>query len=166
MILKKKSKTFNEYTLEISYGQIEAIVAALEQSHAEVIADELLAEIRWYIAHVPGPGEEEEDQKDREQGAAAAEEDFPIPMPPGQETTTPLSGVEKSALKPGQGSSKNAELPPPGEEPGSGLGGGPEDEAGGGLPDVTEPHGGGGPPEDELETDRRLPQPPARQHHR
>lgn len=84
--LTKASGTYNTYKLELSFGQLEVIRAALQKHHAEPIADELLAMFDYYAQNLPGPGEEKEDVADREKGAKEAEDDFPIPMPPGQET--------------------------------------------------------------------------------
>ena len=113
MELKKKAKTFNTYTVELSFGQIEAICAALEQDHSNSLSDELLAELRWYCDRVPGPGEDEEKTKpDQEsgkgggaEGAAGDEEsDLPIPMPPGSEAGTPPdSGEEPAGFPPEHG---------------------------------------------------------------
>jgi hypothetical protein len=91
--LKKKSGTYNTYTIQLSYGQIEALRQALEADHANPIGDELKALFDYYINSIPGPGEEEEDVKARDeqaaiasgQATAAAEDDNPIPMPPGDE---------------------------------------------------------------------------------
>jgi len=106
MELKKKAKSFNNYTLELSFGQLEAIVASLERDHADPVADELFAELQWYIQRVPGPGEEEEDTKAREEGAVETGatatgdvegEDVPIPMPP----TEGAVDNEEPSLPPG-----------------------------------------------------------------
>jgi hypothetical protein len=69
--VKKKAKTYNTYTLQLSMGQIEAIHSALEKDHANPIADELLALFGYYLQTVPGPGEEEEDVKAQDEQAAA-----------------------------------------------------------------------------------------------
>lgn len=156
MILKKKAKTFNDYDLSLSFGQLEAVMASLERDHADPVADELYAELQWYMQRVPGPGEEEDDQKAREEGAvetgAAATgdvegEDVPIPMPPteggveGEEPDMPPGaegeeGFEGGDVSPGE------ELPSP-----EGMEGGPE-------------AGFGGPPSEGEDLDK-LPAPPA-----
>lgn len=92
--LKKKSGTYNAYTLALSWGQLQVLVAALERDHADPVSDELLAELKWMLENaVPGPGESEEDMKAREEEQASVAElanaenaeDFPLPMPPGAE---------------------------------------------------------------------------------
>jgi hypothetical protein len=91
--LKKKSGTYNTYTIQLSYGQIEALRQALESDHANPIGDELKALFDYYINSIPGPGEEEEDVKARDEQAAiasgqaqdAGDDDSPIPMPPGDD---------------------------------------------------------------------------------
>lgn len=153
MKLEKIKKTYNDYKLELSWGQVEAIAAALEQNHADPLADELYAEWKWYMERVPGPGEDEEayeaQQKAAEGGGQPGEvegEDLPIPMPPGSPAGTPPEGSEEEPSFP----------PEEGEEA-------PEAEGGPdmGLPE--EPMGeegleaAGPPPE---EADRRLPKPP------
>ena len=102
MKLEKIKKSFNDYKLELSWGQIEAIAAALRQNHSDPLADELYAEWQWYMERVPGPGEDEEEieaqQKAAEQGGqpgAMEGEDLPIPMPPGQSAGTPPEDGEE-----------------------------------------------------------------------
>lgn len=154
MELKKKSKTFNNYTLEISFGQLEVLMASLERDHADPVADELYAELQWYMQRVPGPGEEENDQKAREEGAVETGadttgdvegEDVPIPMPPveggveGEEPSAP-PGAEEEGEEGDYGfPSGDEELADP-----EGMEGGPE---------------AGGPPSEEEEEE--LPAPPA-----
>lgn len=85
MKIDKVSKTFGDYKVEMSWGQLEVISAALERDHADPVADELFAELRWYMDRLPGPGESEEDTKAREEQAAGlegGEEDMGLPMPP------------------------------------------------------------------------------------
>jgi hypothetical protein len=125
MILKKKAKTFNDYTLEISFGQLEVIAASLEQDHSDPVADELHAELQWYMQRVPGPGEEEEDLKAREDSAPGAptgnveDEGVPVPMPPtegsadqGEAPPTPDEFDEEGGPGAPGGENENAE---PGE---------------------------------------------------
>lgn len=117
MILKKKAKTFNDYDLSISFGQLEAIIQALERDHADPVTDELYAELQWYMQRVPGPGEEEDDVKARDEGTPGGPaqdvegEDVPIAMPPTE------------------GNVETGEAPPPppgGPEGAEGLEGEPE----------------------------------------
>lgn len=134
MILKKKAKTFNDYDLSLSFGQLEAIMASLERDHADPVADELYAELQWYMQRVPGPGEEEDDAKAREEGAVETGaattgdiegEDVPIPMPP-------VEGGVEGEEPPGPPGAEGEEEPdigfPPGEElpAPEGMEGGPE----------------------------------------
>lgn len=158
MKLEKIKKTFNDYKLELSWGQVEAIAAALQQNHNDPLADELFAEWQWYMDRVPGPGEDEEEieaqQKAAEEGGASAEgdEDVPIPMPPGSKAGTPPKGTGKqptfppeedtgptpAAVKLGAKPRGDMGLPEPGMEEG-----GTEGEAG-----------------YETSPDRHLPEPP------
>ena len=99
MKLEKIKKTYNDYKLELSWGQVEAIAAALSQNHSDPLADELFAEWQWYMERVPGPGEDEEEIEAEQKAAAGGGmegevegEDLPIPMPPGSEAGTPPAG--------------------------------------------------------------------------
>lgn len=145
--VKKKAKTYNTYTLQLSMGQIEAIHTALEKDHANPIADELLKLFGYYLQNVPGPGEEEEDiqaqdEQDAVNGGGDPDEEvddgLPIPMPPGYkgDGRTTVAGEGPEDL-PG-----NDELPAGGgQPPGRNSAPGGEDE---GMP----------------EEDQRLPAPP------
>jgi hypothetical protein len=88
--MSKSKGTYNTYKLEMSMGQLEVVLSALEKNHADPVSDELLATIRYYIDKLPGPGEEEEEAEARNNpgkaGAAGlgGDEDEPLPMPPGQ----------------------------------------------------------------------------------
>lgn len=149
MKLEKIKKTYNDYKLELSWGQVEAIAAALAQNHSDPLADELYAEWQWYMERVPGPGEDEEEieaqQKAAEMGGpegAVEGEDLPIPMPPGSTAGTPPEGEgEESAV--------------PSEEEMAGAG---EPGADVGLPEPDMEEGGevGG----EAEPEMPLPKPP------
>jgi hypothetical protein len=94
--MTKSKGTYNTYKLELSMGQLEVILNALEKNHDDPVADELLATFQYYIDKLPGPGEEEEEAEARNNPQAAAAkaaggeealpgEETPIPMPPGQE---------------------------------------------------------------------------------
>jgi hypothetical protein len=86
--IAKSKGTYNTYKLELSYGQMECIVQALEAKHDDAIADELLAMFHYYMHELPGPGEDEEQaeqRKDTVTGDGGGEDDLPVPMPPGAE---------------------------------------------------------------------------------
>lgn len=159
MKLEKIKKTYNDYKLELSWGQIEAILAALQQNHSDPVADELFAEWQWYMERVPGPGEDEEEIEAQQKAAEGGidGEEVPIPMPPGSEAGTPPNGTGREPTLPPDedGGPTDAALklgadPNGGAEPGL-----PEEEVG-----VGEASDGGEvmPPAD---TDRRLPEPPS-----
>ena len=163
MVIKKKAKTFNDYDVQLSWGQLEVVAAALERDHSDPVADELHAELHWYMERVPGPGEEEEDAKAREQGgqpvAQQGEEgDMPIPMPPGEEGGATQPGAQPGA-QPGGAEGGELEAPPAeGENEGAGeVTPASVTKALSGEAPVPEPglEGGGG------EEDERLPAPPA-----
>lgn len=64
MRIQKIKDTFNDYRVELSWGQLNAVFKALEQDHADPLADELFAELGWYLENVPGPGEDEDEYKE------------------------------------------------------------------------------------------------------
>jgi hypothetical protein len=64
MRIQKIKDTFNDYRVEVSWGQLNAMYAALEKDHADPLADELFAELGWYLQNVPGPGEDEDEYKE------------------------------------------------------------------------------------------------------
>jgi len=168
MKLEKIKKTFNDYKLELSWGQVEAIAAALQANHSDPLADELNAEWQWYMQRVPGPGEDEEEieaqQKAAEGGGMAGEggeggeDDLPIPMPPGTEAGTPPTGGKQPTYPPDEDASAGPTpaavklgAPPKGAPPKGEVG---LPEMGDADMEITaDPEGRGG-------TDRRLPEPP------
>lgn len=171
--LSKVSGSYNTYRMELSFGQLEAIKAALTAKHDDAISDELLTMIQYYSSELPGPGEEKEDKEGRQKGAEAAEEDFPIPMPPGRETAVgPDSGEEEEGRGGGEeelpapegGQARETRMPK-GFDPETmqfSPDEGGEDEAEGtsetGPEEGSEPT----PESDEFDIDRELPEPPAR----
>jgi len=60
MEVQKTKNSFNEYRLTCSYGELEAIRAALERNHMGPVADELYQGVIWHMDRLPGPGEEEQ----------------------------------------------------------------------------------------------------------
>lgn len=74
MVIKKKKQTFNDYDVQLSWGQLNAIFKALEQDHADPLADELFAELGWYLENVPGPGEDEDEYKEAKEAERQAVE--------------------------------------------------------------------------------------------
>jgi hypothetical protein len=70
----KGQETFNDYELELSWGQLQAIYRALEHDHADPLADELFAELGYYLQNVPGPGESDEEYKEARDAESQANE--------------------------------------------------------------------------------------------
>lgn len=68
MEIKKVSGGFNSYRAELSYGELQAIAAALEKSHFGPVADELYSGLRFYLDKLPRPGEDEDDDKEGDSG--------------------------------------------------------------------------------------------------
>ncbi len=160
MKVDKIKGTYNDYKVEMSFGQLQALKSALERDHADPVSDELYAELCWYLDHIPGPGEEKDDLKARdEMGADITKDgkgeeegggDYPLPMPPGHDDMGAAPG-----LNPGG----------EGEEPPMGGDEGGEGGDAGGLPapDESGSSDGEGPvPGEDLEGDEGgLPKPPA-----
>ena len=123
MRLDKIKNTFNDYKMELSFGQLEVIAAALEQDHSDPVSDELHAELQWYMQRVPGPGEEEEDIKAREEAAAGAPtgdvegEDVPVPVPPTEGSADQGEAPPRpEEIEAGGEGMPGEEAPPTGEE--------------------------------------------------
>lgn len=109
--IAKAKGTYNTYKLELSYGQMECIVQALQARHDDAIADELLAMFGYYMRELPGPGEEEDEVEARKDAVTGAEnsgeeDDLPLPMPPGAETAEP---EELPELPPGPSENEDEE---------------------------------------------------------
>jgi len=163
MRIKKISDTFNDYRVEMSFGQLKSIRDALEEFHADPILDELYNEITWYLQNIPGPGEDEEEFKAREQGEQGLEgadgEGAAGSLPPPPEGDADLPGGEEFG---GEGLPE----PPMDEMGGDGVPdeGEVEDLAASGLEGGAPGDFGEGPemtPDDRSEMDRRiLPEPP------
>lgn len=148
MKISKINGTYNDYKVEMSFGQLTAIRNALANDHAEVLSDELFAELNWYLDNVPGPGESEEDLKAEEEAAKsgmAAPEAAQNPLKPKADDLLPAPDEEEGSDEQLPG----AEGPPSGEE-------GPPEE---GPPEEGPPEEGP-PAGPEGEADRRLPPPP------
>lgn len=156
MQIKKVKNSYNDYDCQISFGQLQAIKNALARDHADPLADELYAELEWYIQNVPGPGESEDDIKKAEDAMASGLDQ----APPGDQE--PIAGQADELLPaPGEEGEEGGMEPGGAEEIGPEPGGegefGPEGPEGEGemVPAGGPPEGGG-----ESEADRRLPPPP------
>ena len=161
MKIKKIKDTYNDYQCELSFGQLMAIKNALASDHSDPLADELFAELNWYLDNIPGPGESEDDLKREEEAGAsgmASPEAEGQPMNPEADDLLPAAPEEggegeEGALPPEGGEMGGPEgSEPGGEEPGMAEAPGGE-EPGGEGPPVPASHPPG-------EADRRLPTPP------
>jgi hypothetical protein len=68
MEITKTKGSYNEYKVVCSYGELEAIRAALERNHMGPVADELYQGVIWHMDRLPGPGEEEQKEGEGEEG--------------------------------------------------------------------------------------------------
>lgn len=132
MRIQKIKDTFNDYRVELSWGQLNAVFKALEQDHADPLADELFAELGWYLENVPGPGEDEDEYKEakeaEKQSIEGGDEGAGGPPNPdlvGQEVQPPggPEGAEGPVPPEESGMGEEAdqllERPPGQEEPGA-----------------------------------------------
>lgn len=67
--------SFNDYQVEMSYGQLVAIRNALEKDHSDPLSDELYAELNYYLQNVPGPGESSDEFKAERDAAKKTKEE-------------------------------------------------------------------------------------------
>lgn len=149
MKIKKIKGTYNDYQVELSFGQIMAIRNALGQDHADPVSDELFAELGWYLDNIPGPGEDEEDLKKAEEAGEsgmASPEAAEQPLNPTADDLLPMPGEGEGEGAPG----------PLGPEGGEGAPEGPEEPPEGAENEPPTGAEGG----EESEADRRLPPPP------
>jgi len=125
--------SFNDYQVELSYGQLVAMRNALEKDHSDPLSDELYAELNYYLQNIPGPGENSDQFKAQRDSATKTQDEAGMEV--GAEEA-PATDTELEAGK----------LPPPpneGEEEPF-AGGGPEGDMGGemGGPEAGGPEGG------------------------
>lgn len=126
--IKKKSGSYNEYTLSLSYGQLECLKSILARDHADPMADELYGLFVWALdgeGQLDKPGEdkakEEKEAKDEVlPDKDEAESDFPEapggdigePEAPAKEPESPAAPAAP------EGGGGEEELPePPAERP-------------------------------------------------
>ena len=149
MVIKKKPKTFSDYSVELSWGQLTAIRNSLAADHSSPISDEMYAELTFYLEQLPGPGESEEEMKAEEEAAKsglASPEADGQPLKPSADDLLPSPGKEEAGAPSGE--ERPEEGPPP------------DDLA---AEQAPEDSGAEGPESDEgaeSEADRRLPPPP------
>jgi hypothetical protein len=58
VIVKKKSETFNNYTVELSFGELKAIYDLACRGSGAMV-DEIAANLEWYFKRIPPPGADE-----------------------------------------------------------------------------------------------------------
>ena len=74
MKIKKVNNTYNVYSMELSWTELEALQARLEKDHSGPAADDLYQTIDWYLKNnLPQPGED--DKKKDDEAPAAGEVD-------------------------------------------------------------------------------------------
>lgn len=136
MKLTKITGSFNEYRLEVSWGELEAIYEAMAQSHAGPVADEVYSGLKWYMdSRLPLPGEDDKKKKDgKDDVDAEADARLPDPDEFAQlDRPAPESPARLAQVEPGAGDD---------DEPGDDGDGGAEDD------------------DDDTSANSRLPKPP------
>lgn len=82
MKITKINGSFNEYKLELSWGELEAIYQSMAHNHTGPIADEVFDGLTWYMNNnLPLPGEDPKKKKDEKGGEEDAELDAMLPDP-------------------------------------------------------------------------------------
>jgi hypothetical protein len=73
MIIKKKgSNTWNVYEIELSFGELMAFYEMTKKSNG-AIADEMRANLSFYMTRLPEPGVDEKDLKKEQEAKKEAE---------------------------------------------------------------------------------------------
>ena len=103
--------SFNDYSVEMSYGQLVALRNALEKDHSDPLSDELYAELNYYLQNIPGPGENSDEFK------AERDASKKTPEEAGTETAPENAPASDTEIESGK------LPPPPSEEPFSNDGG-------------------------------------------
>ena len=122
--------SFNDYQVELSYGQLVAVRNALEAKHDDPLSDELYAEINYYLQNIPGPGESSDAFKEERQMSKKTKDEA------GQEIAPEDAGMggppSETGLEAGEGA--GGALPaPPQDEMGGPEGPGGQDQGGPGA---------------------------------
>lgn len=120
MRVTKIKDSYNDYKVEMSFGQLQAIKNALANDHSDPLSDELYAELEWYLQNVPGPGESEDDLKAAEEAGKTGLDQAPPgdqPVGPGASAADQLLPAPEDEM----GSEGEGELPPEGEGEGEPL---------------------------------------------
>lgn len=115
MEIKKKKNSFNEYTMEVSYGELEAIRNALSSNHTGPVADELYAGVCYFLDRLDPPGvDSEEESKAAEGGDMGGE------APLGDESADdilPAPPADDADINAAAGAPPGADAPAPPAEP-------------------------------------------------
>ena len=129
--------SFNDYQVELSYGQLVAMRNALEKDHSDPLSDELYAELNYYLQNIPGPGENSDEFKAQRDAATKPQDAAGAEVGPeeGEAAVAPMGDTELETSK----------LPPPPSEEEEGMGGEPGAEPMGEEPGAA-PGGPGGAP--------------------
>lgn len=141
--------SFNDYTVELSYGQLCAARDALEKAHDNPLSDEMYAELNYYLQNIPGPGESSDQFKAERDAATKTQDQAGQEVAPGEDMGAGGPPPE-TGLEAGQGAGGSLPAPPT-DEFGPESSPGPEGEPGEpGMPS------GGGAPEGDFQEGPKL----------
>lgn len=115
--------SFNDYQVELSYGQLVAIRNALEKSHDDPLSDELHAELNYYLQNIPGPGEKSDEFKAERDATKKTQDEAGQEVNPEDAPSGPPNETE---LEAGDGSGGPLPAPPSSDEEMPGGPGRPE----------------------------------------
>lgn len=129
MVIKKKSGTFDVYTCELSFKELQAFQAAGRES-GDPVADEASKAIEWYFANeVPPPGVDEHPSKAAKEKSDEADKLLASgEIPEGPANEVPEGGVPEAPEAPEAAPSAPEGVEPAGGEAADGEGN-VEDEA-------------------------------------
>jgi hypothetical protein len=161
--------SFNDYQVELSYGQLIAMRNALEKAHADPLSDELYAELNYYLQNIPGPGESSDQFKAERDMSKKTEGEAGQEVAPGEEGAQgPPTEV---GLEAGEGAGGELPAPPSDEMAGEGVGGEPGEGGEGGFQegpklspeerDIIDRAIQGGPSARQTGVEHGVPRPPA-----
>ena len=113
MKVAKRNNTYDFYTLEVSFNELNAIIAGLKNQTSDPICDEMVAAMEWYKQDLPGPGETKEDVNAKKEAGGEDEGsldlDVPVEADKPDDVDSSLSPSGKNFVEPPKNLSSSAE---------------------------------------------------------
>ena len=116
--VKKKAQSFNQYTLEVSYGELKGIHTAVSALPGAMF-DELRSSLEFFFKRLPPPGAEE--PKKGEKGEGGEDKSPLIEEPESEEEVLPPDAPAEPGHVSKPGSAKPEEEQVMGDDLGDGL---------------------------------------------